>query len=142
MQHIKELLELITEKLETVASSDAVVGQPIELGDVTVVPLSRISLGFGAGGGEGEGEGFGPGHQGPGHRKAKKGDAGGFGKGVGGGTGGGAKVRPVGVAVFSGDTVEVFPIADKKGLMDKLMDKIPTVVEKVQDVIDKHEGKS
>lgn len=130
MQHVKELLDLVTGKLEQVAHSDAVVGTPIELGKVTVVPLSRISLGFGAGGGEGEGEGFGPGAHGPGKGKGKP--KGGAGKGVGGGSGGGARVRPVGVAVISESGVEIFPIADKKGLLDRLFDKIPEVIEMVK----------
>jgi hypothetical protein len=38
-------------KMADVARSDVVVGEPIALGEVTVVPLSRVSVGFGAGGG-------------------------------------------------------------------------------------------
>jgi uncharacterized spore protein YtfJ len=128
MQHVKELLDLVIGKLETVAQSDAVVGEPIELGGVTLVPLTRINLGFGVGGGEGEGQGFGPGAHGP-----KKQVGGALGKGVGGGTGGAAKVRPVGVAIFSADGVEILPIKDKKGLMDRLFDKIPDLVEMVKE---------
>ncbi len=128
MQHVKELLDLVIGKLETVAQSDAVVGEPIELGGVTLVPLTRINLGFGVGGGEGEGQGFGPGPHGP-----KKRVGGAQGKGVGGGTGGAAKVRPVGVAIFSADGVEILPIKDKKGLMDRLFDKIPELVEMVKE---------
>ncbi len=128
MQHVKELLDLVLGKLETVADSNAVVGEPIELGGVTLVPLTRISLGFGLGGGEGEGQGFGPGaHAG------KKQPGGAQGKGVGVGTGGGAKVRPVGVAIFSDDGVEILPIKDKKGLMDRLFDKIPDLVDMVKE---------
>ena len=129
MQHVKELLELVTGKLENVAHSDAVVGQPIELGGVTLVPLTRVSLGFGMGGGEGEGQGFGPGGKGPGRAKGHMAK----GKGIGGGTGGGAKVRPVAVAVFSADGVEVLPIKDKKGLLDKIFDKVPELVEMVKE---------
>lgn len=128
MQHVKELLELVTGKLETVAQSDAVVGEPIEVGGVTLVPLTRISLGFGMGGGEGDGQGFGPGaHSG---RKRAVGPQG---KGIGGGTGGGAKVRPVGVAIFSADGVEILPIKDKKGLLDRLFDKVPELVDMVKE---------
>jgi uncharacterized spore protein YtfJ len=43
----------------------------------------------------------------------------------------------VGVAIFSDDGVEVVPIADKKGLLDKLFDKVPELIEKVQAVIEK-----
>ncbi len=138
MQHVKDLLGLITGELEHVAQSDAVVGEPLELGEVTVVPLSRISLGFGAGGGQGEGEGFGPNAHGPraypqpDKRKRAVPKGGGHGKGEGGATLGGAKVRPVGVAVFSADGVEVLPVADKQGLIDRLFEKVPDLVEKIQ----------
>ncbi len=128
MQHVKELLELVTGKLETVAHSDAVVGEPIELGGVTLVPLTRISLGFGMGGGEGEGQGFGPGGQ-----AGKKRGQGPQGKGIGGGTGGGAKVRPVGVAIFSADGVEVLPIKDQKGILDRVFDKVPELIDMVKE---------
>jgi uncharacterized spore protein YtfJ len=135
MQHIKELLELVTGKLETVAQSDAVVGEPIELGGVTLVVLTRISVGFGMGGGEGEGQGFGPGQ-----RAGKKTANGPQGKGVGGGTGGGAKVRPVGVAIFSADGVEILPIKDKKGLLDRLFDKVPELVDIVKEATEGMNG--
>jgi uncharacterized spore protein YtfJ len=137
MQHVKELLELVTGKLETVAQSDAVVGEAIELGGVTLVPLTRISLGFALGGGEGEGQGFGPGA----HAGRKRG-AGPQGKGIGGGTGGGAKVRPVGVAIFSADGVEILPIKDKKGLLDRLFDKVPELVDMVKEATEGMNGKS
>jgi len=135
MQHIKELLELVTGKLETVAQSDAVVGEPIELGGVTLVPLTRISVGFGMGGGEGEGQGFGPGAHG-----GKKRGTGPQGKGVGGGTGGGAKVRPVAVAIFSADGVEILPIKDKKGLLDRLFDKMPELMDMVKEATEGLQG--
>lgn len=128
MQHIKELLDLIAGKLETVSQSDAVVGEPIEIGGVTLVPLTRISLGFGMGGGEGEGQDFGPGAHGGKRRSTRL-----HGKGVGGGSGGGAKVRPVGVAIFSADGVEVLPIQDKKGIVDRLFDKVPELVDVIKE---------
>jgi uncharacterized spore protein YtfJ len=144
MQHVKDLLGLITGELEHVAQSDAVVGEPLELGEVTVVPLSRISLGFGAGGGQGEGEGFGPNAHGPpGKRKSAPPKGGGHGKGEGGATLGGAKVRPVGVAVFSAEGVEVLPVSDKQGLIDRLFDKVPDLVEKIQAITEgRGQGKS
>lgn len=129
MKHVQELVELVIAKLETVSKSDAVVGEPIELGEVTIVPLTRLSIGMGVGGGEGEGEGFGPHGHGREIRAAK---AKSKGKGVGGGSGGGATLRPVGVAIFTKEGVEVLPIADKKGLIDRIFDRVPDLVEMVQ----------
>lgn len=132
MENLIALIELVAARLEDAAQSDVVVGEPIALGGVTLVPLSRLNVGFAGGGGTGEGDV--PSGSGPGKRHGGKG---GRGKGTGQGAGMGARVRPVGIAIFSDDGVEVVPIADKKGLLDKLFDKVPELIEKVQAVIDK-----
>ena len=110
----------MAETLSDTAKSDVVVGKEIELGSVKVVPLSRVSVGFGGGGGEGDQQ-FGPG------KDKKTGNQ--KGKGIGVGSGGGAKVRPVGVIVFTEDSVRVEGIPDKKGPFDKIFDKIPDIIE-------------
>lgn len=131
MKHIAEMLDLLADNLGHIATSEVVVGEPIELDGVTIVPLSRVGVGIGAGGGEGEGE-F---HN---HGKVKGKTGPGSGKGLGGGTGGGAKVRPVGLIAFTADGVEVQAIPTKKGLLDKLFDKVPEVIE----LIEKAQGKT
>jgi uncharacterized spore protein YtfJ len=123
MEHIKDIMQLVGDRLASAAKSDVVVGQPLELGAVTVVPLSRVSIGVGAGGGSGHGD-FSKTSKNPRHPAT--------GKGEGGGTGGAAKVRPVGVVVFTADGVEVLSIPAKRGKLDKLFDSIPGLIEKVQ----------
>jgi uncharacterized spore protein YtfJ len=122
MEQIRELMELVGEKLDQVAKSDAVVGEPIELGGATLVPISRLGIGLGAGGGVGEGDAP-PRKRGPRH---------GRGKGVGGGSGGGAKIRPVAVLAFTEAGVEVLPVPGRKGKLDQLIDRIPGWVEKFE----------
>lgn len=124
MEQLKELMGLVLGRVEKVAKSDIVVGDPITMGDVTIVPLSRLTMGFGGGGGEGEGEA----QQTKRGRSRKS-----KGKGKGGGSGMGAKVRPVGVVVFGPDGVDVHPIPAKKGLLDKIFDRIPEVIELAQE---------
>ena len=121
MEFIIDLLGIVSGKLEEAAQSDVVVGQAIDLGAVTIVPLSRLSLGMGVGGGAGEGVQT---HGGRDKNKRKGG-----GKGVGAGSGMGARVRPIGVAIFTEDGVEVLPIANRKGILDKIFDKIPELIE-------------
>ena len=128
MEHVNDLVKLVSDKLAETAQSDLVVGQPIEAGDVTIVPLSSVSMGFAGGGGEGEGE---PPHDcGPGKKMKMKSAAG---KGVGGASGGGAKVRPIAVAVFSPEGVQIMPIGEKKCLLDKVFDKIPELIDMAKD---------
>ena len=127
MEHLTKMLELVAERFTQFANSNVVVGEPIQLDGVTIVTLSRISVGFGAGGGEGEGD-----HH---HRvkdKSHKGKRHGAGKGIGGGAGAGGKVRPVGVIVFDEQGVQVQPIPTKKGLLDKIFDKVPDVIDLIQ----------
>jgi len=133
MEGLIELIELVAGSVEDAAKSDVVVGEPIAVGGVTLVPLSRLSVGLGGGGGEGEG-------QVPDKPKnIKRGHSfkNGKGKGSGGGAGFGARVRPVGVAIFSDDGVEVLPIADKKGILDKIFEKIPEVIDMVKQAQEK-----
>ena len=128
MESIIELLGMVASRLTDTAQSEVVVGEPIDLGAVKIVPLSRLSLGMGLGGGEGEGQY---------HNNGKKRARAGNGKGFGSASAIGARVRPVGVAIFSDDGVQVLPIADRKGILDKIFDKIPRVIELVESVLEK-----
>lgn len=121
MDHVVELLDQILKGLTDVARSDVVVGKPIVAGKTTIVPLCRVRVGYGAGGGVGEGEFEGV----PGKGKSEAGK----GRGSGGGAGGGGRVRPVAVVVFSEDGVRVHPIPDRKGLLDKLFERVPELIE-------------
>lgn len=117
MDQINEIIAQVGERLAATATSEVVVGAPMQMGNLTVVALSRVSIGLGAGGGYGESEGG---------EKAPPG------KGQGGGTGGGAKVRPVAIILFGESGVQVFPIPEKVGKLDRLIDAIPGLVEKVK----------
>ena len=72
----ERFLEGIAERIGARASVTAVFGEPVERGDITVIPVARIRWGFGGGQGEG-GEAAGP-------------------TGSGSGGGGGAAADPVG----------------------------------------------
>lgn len=67
-----ELAEKLARRLGASATAGAVFGDPVERGDVTVIPVAKIKYGFGAGGGAGTDD---------------DGDSSGFGGGGGGGLG-------------------------------------------------------
>jgi uncharacterized spore protein YtfJ len=121
MLAIDEILSQVGGALREVATSDTVVGTPLKLGEVTLVPVSRVSLGLGGGGGEGEGTD--PHH----HGRSRSGQSG---KGMGLGSGGGAKVVPVAIVAFTPKGVEVLAVPAKPCWLDKLADKIPDWIEK------------
>ena len=83
MEQVQGIIEQVTNTLTDIAQSDVVVGTPLQLGSVTVVPISRVSAGLGGGGGQGQGDV--PRGQ-TGSRKQSEGT----GVGRGGGSGGGA----------------------------------------------------
>ena len=131
MEGILQLVELVSGKVSEYAKSDVVVGEPVVAGNVTLVTLSRVGVGFGGGGGEGDGD-FADCHHGHGHGpfKAKGGGECGFeGKGTGGGAGAGGRVRPVAVVAFTPDGIQVLPIPGMKGLVDKVFDRLPDLIE-------------
>ena len=118
MQQVEQIIGQVTHTLSDVASSDVVVGAPIEIGSVTAVPISRVMTGFVGAGGEGGGQD----KEKNGRREA--------GNGGGGGSGGGAVVRPVAVIVFTKNGVEVLPVAEKQGKLEKLLDQLPALIER------------
>ncbi len=119
MEQLHEILEAVSGPLNEVASGEAVVGSPIQMGSVTVYPISRVSIGLGAGGGQGENDES----KGSGKRGRPE-------SGAGGGSGGGAKARPVAVLVISGEGVSVLPVPDRKGKIDQILEKIPELIER------------
>ncbi len=118
MEQVQEIIGQVTHTLGDLASSDVVVGKPLEVGPVTVVAVSRVMAGFGGGGGEGSSK-----------DKEKKGPAE-MGTGIGGASGGGAVVRAVAAVVFTKTGVDVLPIAEKQGKLEKLLDQLPTFMER------------
>lgn len=52
-QHpLNDLMSVAADKLRALADSNTVVGQPIQAGDVTLIPVSRLSFGIASGGTE------------------------------------------------------------------------------------------
>ena len=49
---VSELMAETIQKIKEAVDANTVVGQPITAGEVTIIPVSRISLGFGTGGSE------------------------------------------------------------------------------------------
>lgn len=108
----KENVEVIFDKLENFLKTKTVVGEPIKVGETTIVPFINLTFGLGTGGGTGND------------------DKGVGGSGGGGGTG--AKISPTAVLVIQGDKVELLPIK-KSGGLDKLVDMVPGIIEKINE---------
>ena len=109
--NLNENVNTLFESLEKFLTSKTVVGEPIHIGEVTLVPIINLAFGVGTGGGDGIDD---------------KGS-----KGLGAGGGVGAKASPTAIIVIKGDSVEMLPIKSSNGL-EKLIDMVPEIVSKVK----------
>ena len=116
MEGVENLVKTSLGEIEKVLSTRTVVGDPINIEGVTIIPLISIGFGFGAGGGEGRSD-----------TKEK-------GQGSGGGTGGGAWVRPKAVIIIDKQGVRVEPIMGGASYaVEKIGEMIPNMVERFLD---------
>jgi len=108
---VEALMREVANELEKLVSTRTVVGEPITAAGKTLIPISKISMGFGSGGGEGKKENE---------------------EGFGGGGGAGAKIEPLAFIVVSEEKTEIFRISEKHEF-GKLAELVPEVVEKLKD---------
>ena len=104
-----EIIGKLMEELKSVAKTETILGQEIKVGEFTLIPVSRISLGVGAGGGKGS--------------ESKK-------EGEGGAGGGGIMVSPVAFIVIKGGEISFHGIK-RGGALDGLFEHLPEISEKI-----------
>ena len=124
--NIDELMNAAMDNIKAMAGVDSVVGEAVTCADGTVIiPISSVSFGFGAGGSD-----FAP----------KSGSAV-TEKMFGGGCGGGANVKPAGFLVVTGGNVRYIPTNGDSGAVNKLIDLVPGMIDKVNKVVSGHREK-
>jgi len=118
---LSELTRTTMEKIREMVDANAIVGQPITTPDgVTLIPISKVSMGFGNGGG----------------------DYGKTAQGFGGGTGGGVKIDPVAFLMTKDGITRVLPVAvPPASTVDRVIDMVPDVMDKVEKYFDKKKEK-
>lgn len=122
--NLNEIIDTSLARIKELAKSETVIGDPISVpGGVTIVPVSKVSLGFASGGLD-----F-PDKRGE-HTALK----------FGGGGGTGVTVTPIAFLVISeSGSVDLLPITDPSEVdtLDKigtLMEKTPAVLERIKKV--------
>jgi sporulation protein YtfJ len=113
--NIVDMLSAIVGEIKSVAKSETIIGNPVTLGDKTVVPIVKITAGFGAGGGEGS----------EGDKRS----------GFGGGGGGGVSIEPAAFLVIDGEKVSLLPAKSQK--FEKVFEAVPNILEKLQKMVPK-----
>lgn len=122
---ISELMQTTMENVKNVLKVDTVVGDPIVTPDgITLVPISKISLGFGGGGVE--------------FTSKKTGEA----RPYGGGNATGVKIEPIGFLVIKEGTVRMINVTPPaSNTVDRIIDMVPQVMDRVDNFIEKQKNK-
>ena len=117
-QKLPSMLENTIAKIREMVDVNSVVGDPINAGEVTIVPISRISIGLGGGGSD----------------FTTKNSAN---QDFGGGIGAGVKVTPVAFLIIKEGSVRMLPVATPANTTaDRLVEMIPDTLDKIADFID------
>lgn len=123
---ITDLMRESMAKLQELADTNSIVGQPIRTPDgVTLIPISRVSMGMGGGGSI-----FG-----------KKKDANPEGN-LGAGIGVSAKIEPMAFLIVKDGITRVMPVAaPPMNTVDRVVEMVPDAIDKVTGFIEKQQEK-
>jgi len=120
---VEATIKEIAGELERIANTKTVVGDPITAAGKTIIPISRITMGFGAGGGEG--------------KKDTE-------SGYGGGGGAGAKIEPVAFIMLSEEEARIFRLSgrsDAGSILSSIPDLVPEIMDKLKGMRGKNKKK-
>jgi len=106
---IENLVRTVLTELKKLSSTETIIGKPISVNEVTVVPISKVSMGFGVGGSTG---------------KIKKGEN--------EATGGGVSIEPVALLIIREEKVELMSIKKEGFSIGQVIEFIPKVFEEVK----------
>ena len=114
---VSELMETTMTKIREMVDSNSVIGEPITTPDgVTLIPVSRVSLGFGSGGGT-----YG--------QTSER---------FGGGGGAGVKIDPVAFLVIKDGQTRMVPGAvPATATVDRVLEMAPQLIDRVEGFVNK-----
>lgn len=121
---INNMMDASLESIRKTADANTVIGDPIVTADgTTVIPISRIKIGFAGGGSEFSGK-----HAGES-------------KPYGAGTGASISVTPVAFLIFREGNCRVLPIPEPaSNSVDRLIEQIPDAVDKIAAMWNERKG--
>ena len=117
---IQDLMGITMEKMREMVDVQTIIGDPIVVSEkVTIVPVSKVSYGFASGGSDLP-------------VKSNPKDL------FGGGAGAGVSIQPVAFLVVKDGVTRVMPVAlPAVGTVDRVIDLVPQVMDRVENFIDK-----
>ena len=120
MSQIPNMLESTIQKIREMVDVNSVIGEPISTPDgVTIIPVSKVSVGFGGGGSDFT-------------KKTAAGD-----NSFGGGVGGGVKVTPICFLIVKDGNVRMMPVAEPANTTaDRIVEMVPDTLDKLTAYLD------
>ena len=114
---IESLVKTATEKIRELVDSETIVGKPVVTADgTTIIPVSKVSVGFASGGSD-----------------LPTKSSGNF----GGGSGAGITITPVAfIAIYQGE-VKLLQLTANAPKENAIVNMVPDVLDKVKDFLDK-----
>ena len=125
-QKLPNMLENTIAKIREMVDVNSVIGNPITTPDgVTIIPVSKVSVGFGGGGSDFSNK----------NANAEL--------PFGGGVGGGVKVNPICFLVVKDGNVRMLPVATAPNTTpERIVEMIPDLLDKVSAMLDKKAEKA
>ena len=120
-QNLPNMLENTISKIREMVDANSVVGNPITTPDgVTILPISKVSIGLGGGGSDFE------------SKNPNKQD-----NPFGGGVGAGIKVTPVAFLIVKDGNVRMLPVAAPASTTaDRIVELVPDTLDKIAAFVD------
>ena len=125
-QKLPNMLENTIAKIRELVDANSVVGEPIVAGEgITIIPISKISVGLGGGGSDFAVKNSNV-HDNP----------------FGGGVGAGVKVVPVAFLIIKDGSVRMIPVATPANTTaDRLVEMVPDTLDKIAAFVDSRTNK-
>ncbi len=126
-QKLPNMLESTIQKIREMVDVNSVVGEPITTPDgVTIIPVSKVSVGFGGGGSDFTTKHTAPGGENP----------------FGGGVGAGVKVTPICFLIVKDGAVRMMPVAEAANTTaDRIVEMVPDTLDKIAAFVDSRTAK-
>ena len=128
---IEGLMTTAMNSIQDMIDVNTIIGEPIETSNnMVIIPISKVGFGFAAGGSEFKGETLDE------YTKREKEEQVQYRLPFGGGSGAGVSISPVAFLVVSPNNVKLLPVSHSSAL-DKLIDYVPDLMEKVNCYLNK-----
>ena len=128
---IEGLMLTAMDSIKDMVDVNTIIGEPIQASNNTVIiPISKVSFGFAAGGSEFKGETIDE------YNKKDRDEQIQYRLPFGGGAGAGVSINPTAFLVVQSNVVKLLPV-NHDNTIDKLLDYVPDLIEKVNCMMDK-----